>query len=309
MPETTRYLSADAFARVRHIRAHEPAELARIFRDRERRPLLPDTGRLFIVAADHPARGALGVRDDPMAMADRYDLLDRLALALSRPGVDGVLGTPDIIDDLALLGALEGKVVVGSMNRGGLRGAAFELDDRFTAYDIDGILRDRLDFAKALVRVDLSDRGSVATLESVGRAVSRAAEAGLPIMLEPFMSTSTASGVVNDLGVEAVMTSIAIASGLGSSSASTWMKLPVVDDMERVMEATTLPTLLLGGDPDAEPEATYTRWESALALPGVRGLVVGRALVYPPDGDVAGAVDTASGLVHGPALDTRLSGR
>ena len=55
-------------------------------------------------------------------MADRAELLDRLSVALSRPGVDGVLGTADIIEDLLLLGALEGKVVIGSMNRGGLAG-------------------------------------------------------------------------------------------------------------------------------------------------------------------------------------------
>ena len=65
-------------------------------------------------------------------MASRSDLLDRLVTALARPGVDGVLGTPDILDDLLLLGALDGKVVIGSMNRGGLQGASFELDDRFT---------------------------------------------------------------------------------------------------------------------------------------------------------------------------------
>jgi len=59
------------------------------------------------------------------AMADRYDLLRRLVITLQRPGVDGVLGTPDIIEDLLVLGALDGKVVIGSMNRGGLQGAAF----------------------------------------------------------------------------------------------------------------------------------------------------------------------------------------
>ena len=41
---------------------------------------------------------------------------------LSRPGVTGVLGTPDVIEDLLLLGALDGKIVFGSMNRGGLAG-------------------------------------------------------------------------------------------------------------------------------------------------------------------------------------------
>lgn len=111
------------------------------------------TAGLLIVAADHPARGALGVGSDPMAMADRYDLLQRLATALARPGVDGVLGTPDIIGDLALLGLLGDKIVVGSMNRGGLRGSAFEMDDRYTAYHAGALVRDGLT-SKVLVRVD-----------------------------------------------------------------------------------------------------------------------------------------------------------
>ena len=34
--------------------------------------------RLLIVAADHAARGVIDVGDDPVAMGDRYDLLDRL---------------------------------------------------------------------------------------------------------------------------------------------------------------------------------------------------------------------------------------
>ena len=55
------------------------------------------------------------------------------------------------------------------------------------------------------------------------------------------------------------------------------------------MEATTLPTLLLGGDPQGDPEDTYASWGKALELPAVRGLVVGRALLFPPDGDVGRA--------------------
>ncbi len=77
------------------------------------------------------------------------------------------------------------------------------------------------------------------------------------------------------------------------------MKLPVVDDMARVMGATTLPTLLLGGDPQGSGEDTWSAWEAALDLPGVRGLVVGRTLIHPADGDVARAVDQAVSLVHG----------
>ncbi len=64
------------------------------------------------------------------------------------------------------------------------------------------------------------------------------------------------------------------------------------------MDATTLPTLLLGGDPSGHPDETYAEWAKALALPSVRGLVVGRALLYPLDDDVATAVDTAVQLVR-----------
>ena len=83
-----------------------------------------------------------------MAMADRRGLLERLVTALSRPGVDGALGSPDIVEELLLLGGLEGKVVVGSMNRGGLDGAAWTMDDRFTGYDAASIKACRLEGAR-----------------------------------------------------------------------------------------------------------------------------------------------------------------
>jgi hypothetical protein len=117
-------------------------------------------------------------------------------------------------------------------------------------------------------------------------------------MLEPFLSTRVEGRIVNDLTPEGVMLSVAIASGLGASSASSWMKLPVVDDMERVLAATTLPVLLLGGDAGADSDDTFSSWEDALSLPGVRGLTVGRTLLYSPDIDVASAIDVAASLVH-----------
>jgi len=286
-------------ARLRELRALRPEAVAEAAAARQRRPLLAPGGRLMLLAADHPARNAFAVRGSPMAMADRYDLLERLVVALSRPGVDGVLGTADVLEDLLLLGALESKVVIASMNRGGLAGAAFELDDRFTGYDADSVAAAGFDGGKMLTRVDLADPGTAATLEASARAVTALARHRLVAMVEPFLSRRVAGKVHNDLSTEAVVRSVGIASGLGATSAYTWLKLPVVDGMDTVMAATTLPALLLGGDPDSSPEETYAVWEKALALPGVRGMVVGRTLLYPQDGDVAAAVDTAARLVHG----------
>ncbi|MDT7744600.1 MAG: hypothetical protein QOE59_3678 [Actinomycetota bacterium] len=289
---------ASTYDEVRDIRATDPGRVAKLLTARSRRPFVPADGRLMIVAADHPARGALAARGRPDAMASRPELLDRLVAALGRPGVDGVLATADILEDLLLLGALEDKVVVSSMNRGGLAGAAFEMDDRMTGYDVRGTVDAGFDAAKMLTRVDYDDPGTVATLQACAEAITELNRAGLVAMVEPFISRRVDGHVVNDLSPEAVIRSVHIAQGLGSGSAYTWMKLPVVEDMARVTDATTLPTLLLGGDPTGHPEETYASWRDALALPGVRGLIVGRALLYPADDDVPAAVDTAVGLVR-----------
>jgi hypothetical protein len=283
-------------------RARHPEAIAELAATRTRRasPLGP-RGKALIIAADHPARGSLRAGADPLAMADRADLLMRLCVALARPGVTGVLGTADILEDLLLLGALHDRSVFGSMNRGGLAGAAFELDDRFTGYDAAAIARAGFDGGKVLLRMDLTDDRTAPTLESCAKAVSALADERLIAMVEPFMSTRENGHLKNDLGVSAATTAVAIASGLGTTSAYTWLKVPVIgdggEDMAQVLAATTLPTLLLGGEVAENQEETYDRWSKALRLPTVRGLVVGRSLLYPPDGDVVGAVDTAAGLL------------
>ncbi|MFD5060401.1 aldolase [Streptomyces sp. NPDC058394] len=280
------------------VRDPEAVATAAAARRRAKSPL-GDTGRAMVIAADHPARGATAVGGDALAMADRAELLRRLCVALERPGVTGVLGTADILEDLLLLGVLDDKCVFGSMNRGGLAGSVFEIDDRFTGYDAHTIAELRFDGGKMLTRVALDDPATADVLQNSARAVDELAERRLLAMVEPFLSHWEDGRVRNDLSPDAVVRSVAIASGLGRRSAYTWLKLPVVDDMERVLAATTLPVLLLGGDPgDADGErVARAKWWRALRLPGVQGLVVGRSLLYPADGDVAGAVDRAVGLL------------
>ncbi|MER7726309.1 deoxyribose-phosphate aldolase [Streptomyces sp. NPDC096323] len=279
-------------------RAQRPEAIAEAAQRRRRRPMVQPSGRLMLVAADHPARGALAVRGRADAMANRVGLLDRLLTALERPGVDGVLGTPDVLEDLLLLGALDDKVVIGSMNRGGVPGTAFEIDDRFTAYDAASIQEMGFNAGKMLLRIDPSDPATASTLAGCAGAVSALADRRLPALVEPFWVERLPDGrAVNDLRPASMVRALAIAQGLGRTSAYTWLKVPVVENMEMVMEASTLPALLLGGDPPGSPDDTYASWEKALRLPTVRGLVAGRSLLYPPDDDVAAAVDTAVGLL------------
>ncbi|WP_326660976.1 Cgl0159 family (beta/alpha)8-fold protein [Streptomyces sp. NBC_00385] len=287
-----------ALQTLRETRALRPEAILEAAQRRSRRPMVQPSGRLMLVAADHPARGALTVRGRPDAMANRAELLDRLLTALERPGVDGVLGTPDVLEDLLLLGALEDKVVIGSMNRGGVPETVFEMDDRFTAYDAASIEEMGFNAGKMLLRIDPADAATASTLAGCADAVSALADRRLTALVEPFWVRRGPDGrAVNDLRPEAMTRALAIAQGLGRTSAYTWLKVPVVDHMEAVMEASTLPALLLGGDPPGTPDETYASWEKALRLPTVRGLVVGRSLLYPPDDDVAAAVDTAVGLL------------
>jgi DhnA family fructose-bisphosphate aldolase class Ia len=285
------------YTAVTDLRAADPGAIARAWGTRITRPTIRGNGRLMIVAADHPARGALAVGNRPTAMNSRTDLLDRLRAALADPGVDGVLATSDILDDLLLLGALDDKVVFSSFNRGGLAGASFEFDDQMTAATPASTAAAKMNGGKMLCRIALDDPGTVATMAACAKAVDELAAHGLIAMLEPFMSSRVNGKVRNDLSPDAVIKSVHIGQGLGATSAYTWMKLPVVEEMDRVMESTTLPTLLLGGDPP-DPDEAFASWEKALGLPSVRGLIVGRTLLYPADDDVSSAVATAVSMVR-----------
>jgi hypothetical protein len=292
----------EQFRAVLEVRTRRPGAIVEAARRRQRpASLFNEHGKLMVIAADHPARGALRAGSRGLAMGDRADLLDRLCLALSRPGVNGVLGTPDIVEDLLVLGALDGKVVIGSMNRGGLAGTVFEIDDRFTGYDAGSLAAAGFEGGKMLLRIDPDDPATVATVEACAQAVSALAEHRLIAMVEPFVAHRVDGRVRIDLTPEATIRAMTVAAGLGRTSAYTWLKVPVVEDMERVMAATTLPAVLLGGEVSAAQDAAFESWRKALKLPTVQGLVIGRSLLYPSDDDVAAAVDTAVGLLQGGA--------
>ena len=154
----------------------EPESLRTALTSRARRSVAGADGRLLILAADHTARGMLAAGGDPLAVADRYTLLDRLVRALAVPGVDGVLASADVLEELAWLGALEGRLAIGTMNRGGIIGATWELDDRMTAYDVDHVEAYGLDGGKMLLRIDDTDPGVARTIESVAAVTTQLAD-------------------------------------------------------------------------------------------------------------------------------------
>lgn len=293
-------LARDDYQALCDARIFEPASLQRALRERSRRTLAGDDGNLLILAADHTARGMLAVAGDPLAVADRYTLLDHLLRGLSVPGVDGVMASADILEELAWLGALDGRLAIGTINRGGIKGALWELDDRITAYDPEHIASAGLDGGKLLLRIEFTDPGVARTIEMCGEVVTKLSDQGIACMVEPLPYLKDEVGrAYLDTRDEELIRAVAIASGLGSSSAFTWLKIPATPRMAEVAAATTMPILMLGGDPGERAGEVIAGWEQAMREPNVRGLIPGRALLYPHDGDVEGVVATAARIVHG----------
>jgi DhnA family fructose-bisphosphate aldolase class Ia len=280
-------------------RVFEPASLQKALVGRRRRKQKTKDGNLLILAADHTARGKISLGLDPIAMSDRYTLLDRLTRCLALPEVDGVLASADILEELAWLGALDNKLAIGTMNRGGIIGAKWELDDRLTSYDADHIESMGLDGGKTLIRIDYHDPAVARTIETVAALTTQLADRKLMAMIEPLPYKKSAEGMaILDDSDEALIKVVAIASGLGSSSAYSWLKVPATNRMSQVAAATSLPVLMLGGEPEGNPDELFNRWTLGMKEPNVRGLVAGRSLLYPLNGDSESAVRRAGQVVR-----------
>lgn len=307
--EARAHLPREIYDAITDLRVRQPGFADGEADRRTRRRIAAPDGKLVILAADHPGRASLKIQDDPVAMADRHELLARILRVLSHPGIDGVMSTPDIVEDLLILAGLirerggqsplDERLLIGCMNRGGLPGSAWEMDDRFTAFTTRRMLVLGLDGGKFMVRIDPTDRGSLATIEGCVRAVSELAESRLLSFLEPLP-------VVRDSGTykvvrtaRALIEAVSVASALGASSLYTWIKLPTCPEFERVARATTLPLVLLGGEAvgDARP-VLEDLWRGMAAGPNVRGAMIGRNVLYPGADDPRAIAAAVSAIVH-----------
>jgi uncharacterized protein len=301
------FLPRGTFEKITDIRVKDPGAIARVAKGRRRRRTLAPDGRLCLLAADHPARMVTGIRNDPLRMGRRQELLARVLRVMACSPFDGLLGTADIIDDLFAVESLgrtatrflDGKVLIGSVNRGGVAGATFELDDRVTGYDVDGVIMSRLDGAKFLLRFDPEDANSLRTLKYCVQVVRECGRRGVPLFLEPLPVIRKDGRVRMDNDREKLVRVVGMATGLGSSTANIWMKLPYCEGFEDVAGATTLPILLLGGEASDDVHGLLSEISRAMkAGPNVRGVLMGRNLLYPPSEDPLPLAMAVHSIVH-----------
>jgi DhnA family fructose-bisphosphate aldolase class Ia len=304
-----RFLPDALIARLTTTRVNDPEFALRAAHARLRRPQLTPTGELNILAADHPARNVTKVGEDALAMADRRDYLARVLRVLMSPRVDGVMATMDILEDLLSIDGflraagqarlLDHKLLIASLNRGGLAGSSWELDDPMTGATPAVCQAWHLDGAKVLLRVDPHDPGSLKTILASVEAINACNALRLPMFLEPLPVARTDKGFTVVKTSEALARLAGVASALGDSSRYLWLKLPYCEGYEAVARSTTLPILLLGGESAGDPAPFLRQLESALrAGPNVRGALVGRNVLYPGAEDPLAMAEAAGGMVH-----------
>lgn len=292
------------FEELTQLRVHDPERPLQIAHKRRRRRQFAPDGKLNIIAADHPARRVLRANSDPLAMADREDFLTRLVRILSADAVDGVMATMDVLEELLLLHDLmqqkglppflDEKVMIVSLNRGGLNGTRWELDDPTTGPAPSHCHKWKMDGVKMLLRVADDDESCLRTMQHCADAITEANKVKLPFFLEPLPVVRSDAGFVIKKTPEALAQLVGVATALGDSSRYLWLKLPYCSDFSRVAQATTAPILLLGGDTTDTSQFLKEIKDGLSSRHNVRGAMVGRNVLYPKDQD---PVDV-SAMVH-----------
>jgi DhnA family fructose-bisphosphate aldolase class Ia len=296
-------------AQITEVRVSAPATIVEMARARARRRQLTTDGRLMIIAADHPAHHDTRVGANPLAMANRHQFLGRILRVLVSPEIDGLLATPDVIEDLLIVDALlvqngapallDHKVLVGTLNNAGLAGAIFELNSPITAYTPRHIVELRLDGAKMLLRASLDYAETLPTLRATAEAVNALTDAGVPTFLEPLPVIREDGAFKVQKRADLLASLVGVAAALGGSSRHTWLKLPYCEDFAVVAGASSLPILMLGGASLENPAPLLKEFATGMAAgANVRGAMVGRNVLYPGTVDPQLVGRAISRIVH-----------
>ena len=243
----------------------------------------------LILAADHRARAVL--------TTENWDeFFGSLVAAL--PSCDGILATVQPLSGLAEAGHLTPQHrTYLSINRTGLAGSAFELDDRLVA-SVGRAARDGWTGVKHMTRIDMADPVSSSALELLGQVLEQSRDAGLEALVEPLLWSD--ERVRRD--VDAVVLAAEIAHDIGAPVIK--VPVPAVEPGEarrhavsRIVASVGAPVLFLGG-PMTEAGRDHVLEEVRDVMDGgAAGMAMGRTIYQDPDpAEMAGLVRAA---VHG----------
>jgi DhnA family fructose-bisphosphate aldolase class Ia len=221
------------------------------------------------------------------------------ALAAALPACDGLLASRQPLQDLASSGALgPGQRTYLSINRTGLAGSAFELDDRLVT-SVAAAAAEGWTGIKHMTRIDLADPVTAPALELLGTVIDDARAAGVEALIE---ALSWRDGrMARD--TDAVVLAAVIAHDMGAPL----LKVPVPDvspgreriaAVARVVASVGVPVLFLGGprgDPSGRP-AVLDEITDAMAG-GAAGMAIGRHVFEDPEPETMAKL--VADAVHG----------
>jgi DhnA family fructose-bisphosphate aldolase class Ia len=230
---------------------------------------------LVLLAADHRARGVITVEPYGEYLA---------ALRAALPACDGILASRQPLGHLVDSGAvLSSQRTYLSVNRTGLAGSAFELDDRLVA---PVRLAAELGYTgiKHMTRIDLRDPATAGALELLGQVLSDARSLGLDALIEPLAwkdsavdrttdGIAYAAVVAHDLG--APLVKVAVPADVPAGPAR-------VEAVARVVGSVGVPVLFLGGPRGSSRAAILAEIADAMAGGGA-GVAIGRSVYQDPD--------------------------
>jgi DhnA family fructose-bisphosphate aldolase class Ia len=242
----------------------------------------------LILAADHRARAVLTTEN----WSEFFD-----SLAKSLPACDGILATAQPLEGLAAAGHVTPQHrTYLSLNRTGLAGSVFELDDRLVA-SVGRAASDGWTGIKHMTRIDFEDPVTASALELLGQVLEQARGAGLEALVEPLLwregrirrdtdSIVLAAVIAYDIGAPVIKVPVpAVAPGNERR-----------DAVARVVASVGGPVLFLGGPvTGGGRDAVFDEVRDVMAGGGA-GMAMGRTIYQ--DDDPAEMAGLVAALVH-----------
>jgi DhnA family fructose-bisphosphate aldolase class Ia len=243
----------------------------------------------LILAADHRARAVVTI--EPYE-----DYLGALSAAMTH--CDGILASAQPLGDLIQRRAVEARhATYLSLNRTGLAGSVFELDDRLVA-SVQRAAADGLTGIKLMTRIDLADPLTSPALELLGAVVEESKTLGLEALIEAVVWREGAMARDPD--------SIVLAAVVAHDLGSPYLKVPVPEvapgsvrreAVHRVVTSVGVPVLFLGGPHRADDAAAVLDEVRDCMGAGAAGMAMGRALYQDPA--PAAMAKAVADIIHG----------
>ena len=220
------------------------------------------------------------------------------SLARALPSCDGILATAQPLRGLAESGHITARHrTYLSINRTGLAGSVFELDDRLVA-SVGRAASDGWTGIKHMTRIDFENPVTASGLELLGQVLEQARAAELEALIEPMVwqegricrdadAVVLAAVIAHDLGAPVIKVPVPVASPGAERQRS----------VARVVASVSVPVLFLGGPRTEGGRDRVLEEVRDVMEGGGAGMAMGRTLYQDPDpAEMAGLVDA---LVHG----------